>query len=441
MNKKHIIGVSIIYIFLWFILFLTGINPLMIQSEDTVPAMFLPVSLIMGKTLYLDRYYETMVQKYPHPDDKKQLFGKTPFYLKKVNNHYLSAFPIIPGILAVPVYVLPLVFGLPVTWLNLALLSRISAALIVSLSGYFMFKVLIKFLDDKKSLLLTCVYLFGTINFASISQALWQHGPLELFTIVSLYYLLDTKNLKRSLYFAGFFAGLSVITRPTALLPLIILGIYTLKKHGFFNLLRYITPVLIPLAFFFWYNSAFYVDISNQGYASQLFEGWRTPLYKGFLGLWLSPSKGILIYSPVFIFSLVGSYIVLRRGAFMGDLFKCFLVIVLLHTLALGMWKHWYGGWSFGYRMASDIIPYLVLLIVPYLNSTIYAKTKYIFNMFFAVSVAIELAGLAFFDGVWHGVYDRGFKNQSWLWSIKDSELVFYARRVLVKLSILKSPL
>ena len=45
----------------------------------------------------------------------------------------------------------------------------------------------------------------------------------------------------------------------------------------------------------------------------------------------------------------------------------------------------------------------------------------------------IQLMGVAFFDGIWHNLYDKGTSNYSWLWSIKNSEIVFNLKRVLFK--------
>jgi hypothetical protein len=45
---------------------------------------------------------------------------------------------------------------------------------------------------------------------------------------------------------------------------------------------------------------------------------------------------------------------------------------------------------------------------------------------------------MIFFDGIWHNAYDKGFEDTSWLWSIRDSELAFNIRRVLVKLGLLE---
>jgi len=112
--------------------------------------------------------------------------------------------------------------------------------------------------------------------------------------------------------------------------------------------------------------------------------------------------------------------------------------MVLTHTLILGKWKHWYGGWSFGYRMAADIIPFLVLLIAPFIKSEFFNKYKKVFIGLLVLSIAVEVYGLIFFDGIWHAAYDRGFTDTGWLWSLKDSELVFNIRRILVKLGRLE---
>jgi len=84
--------------------------------------------------------------------------------------------------------------------------------------------------------------------------------------------------------------------------------------------------------------------------------------------------------------------------------------------------------------MAADIIPFLVLLMVPFFRSELYEKYKKIFLGLLLFSIAVQIYGLIFFDGIWHAAYDNGFVDTAWLWSIKDSELIFNIRRILVKL-------
>lgn len=457
----------LIYFFSWFAVYKTGINKLSIQSEDTLPAMFLPVTLIKEGTFYVDTYYEMLIKAYPNPDDKSYTKGLIPFYLRKVTAwepssnvnvaamvpraHYISAFPVITGLLALPVYAIPLALGMSITWPNLTILAHITAALIVAFSGGFLYLLLKKHfsLDEKKSLLLTAIYLFGTINFALISQSMWQHGTLQLFLILGLYFLFnglsaEATDKDSSLFWSGLFMALAVISRPTAGLAAVLLYalIYLKYKTNFKALINhtffYGLGVLPVLAFFIWYNQTFYLNISNQGYSNQLGTNWLSPFPEGFLGTWISPSKGILIYSPVFLFSLVGLFLVVKNKLWRQNAhYFIFALIVLLHTLVMGFWKHWFGGWSFGYRMSSDIIPFLILLAVPYLQSNIYERTKKWFYALIAFSVGVQIFGIIFFDGVWHSAYDLGYKNTSWLWSIKDSEFVFNIRRILVKLHVI----
>lgn len=439
----------LIYFGSWFLVYKTNINKLAIQSEDTVPTMFLPVSIIKEKTLYLDSYYNMMIGRYPHPDDKQQIRGLTPFYLKKIGNHYASAFTLITAFLAVPVYYVPLKLGLAVNWENLIILSKISSALIMAFSGGFFYLLLKKqfSLDEKKASILTYVFLFATVNFAMLSQSLWQHGTLQLFSILGLYFVLEhlkSPNFKPfSAFLGGLFYGLAILSRPTAGLGLLLVGIFALiKQNNIKSILKtgifVALGVLVNVAFFFWYNNKYYVGIENQGYASQLFGSWISPFPVSFFGVWLSPSKGILAYSPIFIFSFIGFYIAMKKGFKEHFQYFIYFLIVIIHTLVISFWKHWYGGYSFGYRMSSDIIPYLVILMVPFVKSSLYERKIFLFSLLMYFSIFMQIFGIVFFDGIWHAAYDTGFKNTSWLWSLRDSELMFNIRRVMVKLKVLQ---
>lgn len=447
--KNILILAFFVFFFSWIFTYRLGLNKLAIQSEDTLPTMFLPITIIKEKTMYLDSYYRMLTIRYPHPDDKSYVRGLTPFYLKKVAGHYVSAFPIVTALVSLPVYFFPVKFGMPITWENVIFLSKISSMLIVSLSGAALYFLLKKHfsLDEKKSLLLTSAYLFGTVNFAMISQSMWQHGTLMLFSILGLYYILeflkDAKFRPKNAFLGGLFFGLAILSRPTAALAfLFILLLMFIKIGNFKNYVKanifVLLGLLLNVLFFLWYNNKYYLGIQNQGYSSQIFSSWLSPFPVSFLGVWLSPSKGILVYSPIFLFSFIGFYVAMKKGWKENSQYLIYFLIVLFHTLIISFWKHWYGGYSFGYRMSSDIIPYLILLIVPFMNSNLYEKYFRWFAAALYFSVLVEIFGVVFFDGIWHAAYDRGYKDTAWLWSIKDSELVFNIRRILVKFKLLQ---
>ena len=415
--------------------------------------MFMSVSIIKNGTLYADKYYEMIRDRYPHPDDKDFQLGLTPFYFRKVDDHYISAFPLITGFLALPIFAIPLLLNIGVSWINLTFLSHVASALILALSGGILFLLLKNYLlrDKKLSMLLTATYLFGTINFALTSQALWQHGALQLFLLLSLLFLYQKKW-----FFSGISLGLAVLSRPTA--AVMVPFFFLLLVNTIFNsekdvknirinwqklrtLLIFLLGLIVAATFFMLYTNKYYLGIQNNGYADQIFVGWLSKFPEGFLGLWLSPSKGILVYSPIFLLSFVGLFQVLKNKSWVKRENLLYLVsaaIVLVHTLILGRWKHWYGGWSFGYRMAADVIPFLVILLIPFITSHKFKRYRKLFLMLLIVSVIIEIYGMAFFDGIWHAAYDNGFKDTAWLWSIKDSEFIFNIRRVLVKMNMLE---
>ncbi|MBN1162315.1 hypothetical protein JXA34_01050 [Patescibacteria group bacterium] len=450
----------LVYLLSWIFVYLTGINTHALQSEDTIPAAFLPISIIKRGTVYLDEFYPMLINKYPHPDDRSYDKGLVPFYLRKVEDpgecisqvsaervctseiHYVSAFPLITPILAIPIYLFPVLFKMSVTWELVYFLSHISAAWIMAFAGGLLYVLLVNefSLGGKKSLLLTGVYLFATINYPMMSQSLWQHGTVQLFfilTLISLY--------RKNYFWASFSFCMAILARPTAIFISPIIGcmfLYQILSESKSARCRSIVSVflgaVIPAVFFLFYNQLFYRGISNQGYYDHFMKSWLSKFPEGFIGTWISPSKGILVYSPVFIFSFVSMYFYFKNLEFRTDnRYGFYSAIVLLHTLVLSKWKHWYGGYSYGYRMSSDVLPFLVLLLVPYVRSEYFVKHKRVFMSLVILSVFIQLGGIVFFDSIWHSAYDKGFEDTSWLWSIKDSEFMFNIRRILVKIGIM----
>ena len=411
----------------WLILFKLGINSLPLQSEDAIPSIFTGISIVKEGTLNLDSYYQMMISKYPQPDDS----NLTPFYLRKINNHYLSAFPIMNTVLSLPIFILYVPFINSVSWNDIYLLSHLSGSFILSISCVALFYLFNRVLKSstRNSYLLTAIYALATINLPLISQALWQHGAVQFFTILGIIFFL------RERYLLSFmFLGFGILSRPTAGIVLLVLFIFLLvnKKVNLKLIINSAIGFLIPVLFFLIYNYIYYTDLSNQGYASQLGNSWLGNFPESLIGIWVSPSKGLLIYSPIFIFTLIGIW----KGYKKDNLVSISFWIILLHTLVLSKWKHWYGGYGFGYRMISDVIPFFIIPIW-YLLENYYDKVKNGIIATFTISLIIQLSGLVFFDSIWHNAYDTGFKNTSWLWSVKDSEAAFNVRRVLVRFNIL----
>jgi hypothetical protein len=81
------------------------------------------------------------------------------------------------------------------------------------------------------------------------------------------------------------------------------------------------------------------------------------------LGVLCSPSRGVLVYSPVVLWVgwVAFRY---RRTMRFPDLAALAVASVIGTFAALSTWRVWWGGYSYGPRLASDFIPWLFLLAV-----------------------------------------------------------------------------
>ena len=424
--------VWLVYLGSFLVVYLTGVNQTIIQSEDAYASTFLPFALLREHTFYLDNYFDEMTSIYGTPRTARG----TPFYLVLLDGHYLSAFPVITPILALPVYLLPVILGLPATLLNAGLLAKLAAMIITALSVPVVYLVLRGYLKEKISFNLALLYGLATNAWALASQTLWQHGASLLLISLALW-----AYQRRRYPWLGLVLSLAVLNRPTSALAALGFGYLLLREaQPKFNEWRQlILAGLLPLMLFWLYNHHYFGSIWNQGYGQQLGHSWTAPFPESFLGMWLSPSKGILVYSPFLAFSLLGGCLALRRKEIKGlkslTFFRVWFLVVLGYTLVVSKWYSWFGGYAFGYRMATDLLPLLMLLLVPAVKLGLIKKYRPLFRLAVVWSVGIQLMGMAFFDGIWHRLYDGGAANLSWLWSIKNSEIAFNLRRILAKLT------
>jgi hypothetical protein len=77
----------------------------------------------------------------------------------------------------------------------------------------------------------------------------------------------------------------------------------------------------------------------------------------------ISPSRGIFIFSPVLIFSIYEIAFGIKKREF-GPLDWFLLLILLVHWIVISSFSKWWGGFSFGPRYFSDMVPYLIYFLI-----------------------------------------------------------------------------
>jgi hypothetical protein len=86
------------------------------------------------------------------------------------------------------------------------------------------------------------------------------------------------------------------------------------------------------------------------------------------LGPFISPSRGLFLYTPIFLFSIYGIFLKLKnvRENYPRNLLDVTLTVILMvHCLLISAWWMWWGGYSIGPRMLADMIPYLIYFLLP----------------------------------------------------------------------------
>jgi len=334
-----------------------------ISGGDSVPAKNLPLSILLHGDFYLDRLVTP---------GQRQI----PYYLRESRGHYVSDYPVGAALMALPFYVPSILCGVSPNSRIFSELEKVSAATIVALSAVLLYMAAARVTANWMALLLTFIYSFGTTSFSVSSQALWQHGPAQLALAAAIYCLVRARDEPRWAGYAGLPLALEVIIRPADALIAAPLGLYVLINYRR-ETWRFIAGAIGPLLFQVWYSATYFGALyrlqffsepqSAAGQARPPSGLWTTPLASGLTLELLSPGRGLLFYSPIFILSFAGLALAWRRN---GDVLLRYLgVSVILSILLVARWHKTSGGESFGPRLLADLAPVMALALFPLADS------------------------------------------------------------------------
>lgn len=391
-----------------------------VGAGDSLPARYLPFSLLREGNFDFDEfpllYSGDAVRIYPVLDG-------VPYFLRYRDGHYFSAYTPGPGILAVPVYMLPVLAGVSAAaWASE--LEKVSAVAITALSVVFLFWALAELVSRRWALVLAVIYAFGTSSWSVSSQALWQHGPSQLFLTVLLFCLVRGMKEERFFAYAGFAMSSAIVMRPTdalIALPVAACVLYTRPR----SILRFGLFALPPMVGLLLYYAR--SGLADEGVWNTTTPVWaffaQVPLVHGLAGLLMSPSRGLFVYSPVLLFSVAGLLWVALRGPV---LLKATAVGVVLNVLVVSKWFVWWGGYCWGPRLLADTAPILCFFLYPvtgFLDR--HRLMKGVFVLFAALSIGMHALGAFFYDGRWDAEADVE-RSDAPLWSWSGGPVIFY---------------
>ena len=434
MNRvyKLIVKHELLCVFIvFFVTYLTNFR--LIGSGDTIPASILPFNILENHNLYLDdyaTYYKNICFTY---------------FLAEGRGHFISAYPIVTPILITPLYailyIIMKIIDYPIDIFNpgfrliIMLMEKTSASLIASASSVFIFLTVKELTNHKNAIVSVIIFAIATNTWAISSQGLWQHGTVELLLSMMIYLIIINEKNKnmRYIFYLGFLSGLFIFNRPSESILLLPILYYIFKLNQKSVLLYYFCFMMLSSAPFILYNFYFFDNLFG-GYSSLLsLFTFNSQIAIRFIGLLISPSRGLFIYTPILLLSLFG-FLKIRKIS--NENIKLVLFIfapsIILQILLYSCFKVWWAGWSYGPRFLTGMLPILIIFLSLYLEEHIdfnrlnikKALSISLIFILLLISIFVQIVGVFYYpSGSWDADPNIDLHPER-LWDWEDTQIM-----------------
>lgn len=334
-------------------------------SNDNIPNVLIPVSFLREGNLELSEF-ESLKDEYTATEC---------YWAVETERGIFSRYPIWAGIAASPILA-PFIFV--AEWCHFdsliqeeAVLLRLGRFAALVFTGVFagsMACTLRRFMPGSWAALLTVFAILGT--------TLWHNGfsqlsnqTIPITSVMLLLAILSRPEMtQRRALAAGLLAGLTIAARPPAVfIAALPLGVFLSRAVWRRYLPAVIAGGLLFPGLTLLYNAHAFGALLSTGYGAEPGERFEAPMWEGLLGLMLSPTCGLLMYSS---FLLLGFPLRLRArncgtvSSEANGLRRWIILGVVAQWLLMSKWWAWNGALTYGgARMLAETVPGLVVLI------------------------------------------------------------------------------
>ena len=358
-----------------------------ITAGDTYPTRYLPFALLRHHTLVLDPVAQIAAQG-----------RKNPFWMRTApSGRIVSLYPAVQPVLIAPLYLPAIRYLDQRDWQEwrvhyvARVMEKVTASLLAALSAALLYLLLRRRATTAVAVLLTAAYAFGTTTWMISSQALWQHGMAQLLVVGALLFLTGPCTAPRAVA-AGLLCGLIAGNRPPDIILAAALGGFALFWAGRRSAL-FIAAAALPIGLVLFYNLSVAGHVlGGYGLAGDARFFRHNPL-TGLAGLLVSPTRGLLVFSPFLLF-LVLAWRYPPRDRALGIAITIGVAAqVLLYSLI-----DWRGGVAWGPRFMTDLLPMLVWMLVPIVMA-LRGAGRALFVATVGLAIAIEAIGAFYYTG------------------------------------------
>jgi len=397
-----------------------------VGAVDTTANMLLPVALLRGDGLVLNRYADWVSDHH---------------YVRLHGDDLVSRYPVLPALVA-----------LPATWLQLAWLDRAlpgwerdplvhfwwirtmaknAAVLVAALTAVLLHRLLLGLGLAGVALASTLAVALGSDLWMVGSQSPWLHGTVALFLTLALWLLAPARLSNGRLAAGGLALALAVCGRPTSAVFAVPLALWALRSQG-----RRALWLLVPAgavgALLLAHHWIVFQDLTGgmgeieaMGHAQHGVAGrlTREPL-TSLAGTLVSPARGLFVYSPWALLALAALPATRARIAAFPMLRSAGLGLALF-TLVNASYAVWWGGWSFGPRYWTEAMP-LFGVLLGFALAWARERSRLLLGAFGAtigLAIALQAIGAFTYPSSWNSEPVTVDLAHERLWDWRDTEI------------------
>jgi hypothetical protein len=334
--------------------------------SDANYSMLLSENLVRHRSFVLDAYF---------PDEP------TPYQIRRFEGHLFYLYPPGTSILSVPFVAVFNALGLsavdehgrPDSW-GERKIQKFLAPLLMALFTVLVYEIARTKLPPRWSLVCAVVTALGTPVWSTASRSMWSHTWLLVLVGATVYLLVANAAGRVRLrgWLLGSLLAWAYFTRPTASIPIVVLGIFLLFNHRR-CLPGYVSALAawgIGFVIFSWYHFGSLLPPYYVGATARL---GPDAFWEALAGNIISPARGLLVFMPQLL--VVACLLARHRSRLEHrDLLVVSLSILIAHWLTVSSFPYWWGDLCYGPRFMTDVVPWMAVLGVLALDAWLRAE-------------------------------------------------------------------
>ena len=394
--------------------------------SDYTSTAYVPIALLQHGTFALGNYI-------PHA-------ASVPYYIvQNIHHQFVSKSPVGAALTALPFYIPYVVFGGSLAVGSVLFIQKVAASLIMLVAIYLLWRLLsVLGTPNRIRWLVATLFGLGSENLSVASQALWQHGPVELWMLVMILIYVERWHLMDWGWWGlGLAGGMILLTRPPDLIVIAPLAIWIVAREWRKVRVEWLVAgAILPLGFGALYNWWNFGSALATGYGSTT-GYFANPIGLGLLETLVSPSKGLFVYMPLAALVVASVWRSVAHVKDWHDLEVPLGVSFVLGVLLYAAYYQWWGGYTFGPRYDADLMPVVCVLIGLVLTRSgrhpvsrwLQGPGRAAVILLVAWSVWWQLLGAYLTYGfAWNAAAIPSVNAivPQAIWNIRDSELAYY---------------